>query len=119
MAFAGLASANAAFHLAGLSPFESWLAGSFVALGYLTHLCLDEIASVDLLGNRVKRSFGSALKVFSLASPQASLGMLVAVIALSVSAPTLELTLGPAEALKPIVDALRSLVETPIAVAYQ
>jgi hypothetical protein len=35
-------------------------------LGYVTHLVLDEAASVDLLGRRVKRSFGTALKPISL-----------------------------------------------------
>jgi hypothetical protein len=49
-----------------LEPALSWLAGGFALLGYLTHLVLDEIASVDLLGNRVKRSFGTAIKPFSL-----------------------------------------------------
>ncbi|EIC21004.1 metal-dependent hydrolase [Thiorhodovibrio frisius] len=47
-------------------PAFSWLVGGFVLLGYLTHLVLDEIASVDLLGNRVKRSFGTAIKPLSL-----------------------------------------------------
>lgn len=49
-----------------LEPALSWLAGGFALLGYLTHLVLDEIASVDLLGNRVKRSFGTAIKPLSL-----------------------------------------------------
>ena len=84
---AGLASTNLAHHAAGLPAWESWLAGAFVTLGYLTHLCLDEIASVDLLGRRIKRSFGTALKPFSLAYPWASLAMLVAVLLLGVSAP--------------------------------
>lgn len=49
-----------------VEPLLAWLAGGFVLLGYLTHLTLDEIASVDLLGRRVKRSFGTALKPLSL-----------------------------------------------------
>lgn len=44
----------------------AWLVGGFVLLGYVTHLVLDEVASVDLLGRQVKRSFGSALKPLSL-----------------------------------------------------
>jgi hypothetical protein len=82
-----LAGANLAFHLVGMSAWDSWLAGLFVALGYLTHLCLDEIASVDLLGNRLRRSFGTALKPFSIARPRASLGMLAAVVALGLASP--------------------------------
>ena len=52
--------------LLGLDAVLAWLAGGFVLLGYLTHLVLDEIASVDLLDRRVKRSFGTALKPVSL-----------------------------------------------------
>jgi hypothetical protein len=89
LVFAALASANAAFHLGGLSAWGSWLTGFFVALGYLAHLCLDEAASVDLLGNRVRRSFGTALKPFSTAYPRASLAMLAAVLALGLLAPSL------------------------------
>lgn len=59
-----------------------------MALGYLAHLCLDEIASVDLLRNRVKRSFGTALKPFSVAAPMASIAMLSGAAALTYLAPT-------------------------------
>jgi hypothetical protein len=89
-AFAGLATTNLAHHMAGLAPWDAWLAGAFVALGYLTHLSLDELASVDLFGHRVRRSFGTALKPFSIASPGASLAMLAAVVLLSLPAPGLE-----------------------------
>ena len=34
-------------------------------VGFLSHLILDEVFSVDLSGLRVKRSFGTALKLFS------------------------------------------------------
>ncbi len=86
---AGLASANLAYHAVGLTAWESWLAGLFMVLGYLTHLCLDEIASVDLQGRRIRRSLGSALKPFSLDYPWASLAMLLAVLVLGASAPSL------------------------------
>jgi hypothetical protein len=89
-AFAGLALVDAVYHFGGFSPWESWLAGFFLALGYLTHLCLDEIASFDLLGTRVKRSFGTALKPFSIATPFASVAMLLGVLVLAHQAPTLE-----------------------------
>jgi hypothetical protein len=42
----------------------AWLAGGFLFVGYLTHLVLDEIYSVDVLDTRIKSSFGSALKLF-------------------------------------------------------
>jgi membrane-bound metal-dependent hydrolase YbcI (DUF457 family) len=70
----------------GLPGELAWLVGGFVLLGYLTHLTLDEIASVDLLGRRVKRSFGTALKPLSLNAWPASLaliGLLVLLAGLS------------------------------------
>lgn len=85
----GLASTHLAHHALGLTVWESWLAGLFMVLGYLTHLCLDEIASVDLQGRRIRRSLGSALKPFSLNYPWASLAMLLVVLVLGASAPSL------------------------------
>jgi membrane-bound metal-dependent hydrolase YbcI (DUF457 family) len=54
----------------------AWLVAGFVLLGYVTHLVLDEVASVDLLGRQVKRSFGTALKPVSLRAWPASLALL-------------------------------------------
>jgi hypothetical protein len=48
---------------------NAWLCGTFVFLGFLTHLTLDELYSVDLRGVRVKRSFGSALSFGSFHAP--------------------------------------------------
>ncbi len=84
-----LITTDLAYHLLGAPALDAWLAGGFVALGYLTHLCLDELASVDLWGNRLRRSFGTALKPFSLASPWASLAMLAAVLVAAYPAPSL------------------------------
>jgi hypothetical protein len=44
-----------------------------VALGFLSHLVLDEVFSVDLRGARVNRAFGTALKLWG--SPLATLGI--------------------------------------------
>jgi len=67
----GLVVALTATTVAPLMLFDlratlAWLTGGFVLLGYLTHLVLDEIASVDLLDRQIKRSFGTALKPISL-----------------------------------------------------
>ena len=48
-----------------LSAITSYYIGIFVFIGYLTHLILDEIYSVDLAGHKLKKSFGSAVKFFS------------------------------------------------------
>jgi membrane-bound metal-dependent hydrolase YbcI (DUF457 family) len=42
----------------------AWLAGGFMFMGYMTHLILDEIYSVDVFDARVKASFGTAVKLF-------------------------------------------------------
>lgn len=69
-----------------LDARSAWLVGGFTLLGYLTHLVLDELAGVDLMGNRVKRSFGTALKPFSLRAWPASLvllGLLILMLGLT------------------------------------
>jgi LexA-binding, inner membrane-associated putative hydrolase len=50
-------------HVLGRPEGVAWLAGGFMFVGYLTHLALDEIYSVDVLDTRIKSSFGSAFKL--------------------------------------------------------
>jgi len=40
--------------------FKAWA----VFLGFITHLALDELYSVDLMGRRLKKSWGTAMKFF-------------------------------------------------------
>jgi hypothetical protein len=87
IAVAALAATNACYWLWDQSPATAWIAGLMVGIGYLTHLCLDELYSVDLLNSQVKRSFGTALKPFSLSDPWSSLGMLILVGVLAWYAP--------------------------------
>lgn len=61
----GFATAAAAHHYFSLPAFSAWMSGAHVTLGYVVHLVLDEIYSIDLGGVKVRRSFGTALKVFS------------------------------------------------------
>lgn len=51
--------------LSGLGPRERLLLGGSVAVGALTHLLLDEIFAVNFLGAKLKRSFGTAMKLWS------------------------------------------------------
>jgi hypothetical protein len=51
------------YHVLNIREFIAWFAGFFVILGYLVHLFLDELFSVDLENNRLKKSFGSAFKL--------------------------------------------------------
>ena len=51
------------FHrMLGYHEGVAWLAGGFTFLGYMTHLILDEMYSVDVYDTRIKSSFGSAMK---------------------------------------------------------
>ena len=49
----------------GLSPLISWVYGIMIGFGYIVHLILDEIYSIDLGNRRVKKSAGTALKFFT------------------------------------------------------
>jgi hypothetical protein len=62
-------------HGIGREPLVAWMAGFFVFFGYLIHLTLDEIYSVDITGAHIKRSFGTAMKLFDSRSVRASSAM--------------------------------------------
>lgn len=74
----------------GRDPVVAWMAGLFVFLGYVIHLVLDEIYSVDVTGARIKRSFGSALKLFDRHSTSASMLMGGALVAMLLITPPSE-----------------------------
>ncbi|ART79987.1 metal-dependent hydrolase [Oceanisphaera avium] len=59
----GIATVLVSYHLFHLSVIQSWLMGVFMFIGAVIHLVLDEIYSIDLEGRRLKKSFGTALKV--------------------------------------------------------
>lgn len=67
---------------------HAWLNGVFIALGFIVHLLLDELYSVDLSNSRMKKSFGTALKLFSYNNMTASTLMTVCIILLYGMAPT-------------------------------
>jgi membrane-bound metal-dependent hydrolase YbcI (DUF457 family) len=50
--------------LFGKEPSFAWLGGAFVLFGYMVHLVLDEIYAVDFEDAHIKKSFGTALKLF-------------------------------------------------------
>ena len=47
----------------------AWLAAAFMLVGFLVHLTLDEIYSVDVMDTRIKSSFGTALKPIDFKHP--------------------------------------------------
>jgi hypothetical protein len=69
------------------SSLHAWLSGGFILFGGLIHLLLDEIYSVDLSNLRVKRSFGTAMKIADFRNKSATLMMLAAIVSLSYIAP--------------------------------
>jgi hypothetical protein len=67
----------------------AWLAGGFLLIGFMTHLILDEMYSVDVLGNHIKRSFGTAFKPIDTRNPAGSVAMTVAAVALLFLTPSI------------------------------
>jgi len=71
------------------SVLQAWLNGLFIAFGFIVHLLLDELYSVDLTNKRMKKSFGTALKLFHYQNLPASILLLTATLVLVwVSPPT-------------------------------
>jgi hypothetical protein len=66
----------------------AWLAGGFMLVGYLVHLTLDEIYSVDVMDTRVKSSFGTALKLWDRKHIGHSIAMGVATVGLFLLTPS-------------------------------
>ncbi len=81
-AVGGLLSVLLGRRVFALTPMAAWTAGSFVALGFLVHLALDELYSVDLMGGRLKHSFGTALSLGSGSDPLGTATLYFAVVVL-------------------------------------
>lgn len=109
IAFVTLATVDLAYWLLKQPAQTAWVAGGMVGLGYFTHLCLDELYSVDLLNSRVNRAFGTALKPLSLSDPLSSLAMAIAVGAL--------LWVAPESGLGQRLPRLHALTQIPLAAA--
>jgi len=60
-AIAGLGSGVLAARFLGSSATQAWFYSLFVFVGFMVHLALDEMYSVNLLGASFKRSFGTAI----------------------------------------------------------
>lgn len=85
--FSSVVTAIVFQHLLGKPAGVAWLAAAFMFVGYLTHLTLDEIYSVDVMDTRLKASFGTALKLFDRRHFYASLSMAAATLAAIVISP--------------------------------
>ena len=63
-AFFGFLTTAVYRHMLGTNETVAWLGGLFMLLGYIVHLTLDEMYSVDVMDVRIKASFGTALKLY-------------------------------------------------------
>lgn len=71
----------------GAGDTTSWFLGTFTGFGYFLHLALDEIFSVDLMNARVKRSFGTAIKIWDPRNMVTSVMMAAGAVAVFMVAP--------------------------------
>lgn len=78
--FFGFLTAAIYKHALGRHEGVSWLAAAFMVAGYLTHLILDEIYSVDVMDTRIKASFGSAIKPIDARHPGHTAAMAIATV---------------------------------------
>lgn len=77
-AFSAAATAIVFKHILGRHDGVAWLAAGFMFVGFLVHLILDEIYSVDVMDVRMKSSYGTAMKLFDRRHPMASAAMAAA-----------------------------------------
>ena len=66
----------------------AWLDALFVFLGFVLHLTLDELYSVDFTDRKIKRSFGTALKLLDTRKPEKATLLVSLVIVAWVFAPS-------------------------------
>lgn len=85
--FFALFMTSISYHFLHWKAVNAWLNGIFIALGFIAHLLLDELYSVDLSNSRMKKSFGTALKLWAYNGLTASLLMALCTVALYWAAP--------------------------------
>jgi hypothetical protein len=62
----GVSTSVIAHTFFGLNSLVAWVYGFMMSFGYMVHLILDEAYSVDLGNRRVKKSAGTAFKLFKI-----------------------------------------------------
>lgn len=85
--FSAVTTAIVFRYLLGKPEGVSWLAAAFMFVGYITHLVLDEVYSVDVMDTRLKSSFGTALKLFDRRHLYASAAMAGATVLVILASP--------------------------------
>lgn len=64
MAVLGLGMVSLSYYVLGNALIASWFFGLFLFGGAMVHLALDELYSVNLMGMKMKRSSGTAMKFY-------------------------------------------------------
>lgn len=90
----GLATTALSYRFFDQPAWLAWAHGVALSSGFVIHLLLDELYSVDLTGARIKRSFGTAIKPFDFKAPGNSVAMLMTAAALLPWLPPWSLLLG-------------------------
>ena len=72
-----LSLTNICAYLLGHSSSDAFLVGLAFFCGFLSHLLLDEWYSVDIKGRRLKKSSGTAIKLFALRTPVSSMSLII------------------------------------------
>ncbi|EPC00189.1 hypothetical protein L861_06770 [Litchfieldella anticariensis FP35 = DSM 16096] len=73
----GLTTVVVSYQWFAQSAWMAWAQGLALVAGTLIHMLLDELYSVDLVGTRIKRSFGTAFKLFDYRQPGNAILMLL------------------------------------------
>lgn len=91
MAIVALGAVYASFYGLKYGVVLSWFLGGFLFFGSLVHLILDEVYSVNVFGLRLKKSFGTALKVFDSQQKWWYVGLYTLILLLLLFAPNFHL----------------------------
>lgn len=67
--FSAVGTAVIFYHVLGRHEGVAWLGAGFMFIGFITHLVLDEMYSVDVMDTRIKASFGTAMKLIDYKNP--------------------------------------------------
>ncbi|MEJ2681115.1 MAG: metal-dependent hydrolase [Gammaproteobacteria bacterium] len=86
--FFAVLTCNLSYHFLNYTAKLAWLCGLFLMLGFILHLLLDEIFSVDFMNVELKRSFGSAFKITDYRNWKTSLAVLALTAGLFYFAPS-------------------------------
>lgn len=85
----GLIATLLSHHFFGASALTAWFCGLFVFMGFIVHLLLDEAYSVNLMGLKLKKSFGTAFSFGSIKNWGGTLLLYLLVLILWQSSPSM------------------------------